>query len=134
MIGIKGIYTIPNARHVFFIVSSLSKFSNNAKLLEKSKKRTEYFEHILHSKDHIVPRGHVLWTLKLVPENGFLQALTQQHTIRQVSTNPSFHNPEDMELLAINLLKSPLSYLDSAFNTPKILSNIADEDIIEVFI
>ena len=94
----------------------------------------EYFEHILQLKDHMPPKVIPRWKLKLMSEDDFLSALKQQIPTRQVSSNPSSHNPEDLELLAINLVETPENPLDWTFNTPKVLCAVPDEDIIEVFI
>jgi hypothetical protein len=48
--------------------------------------------------------------------------------------NQSFHNPVELELLSINLEKIPQSDLSRTLYTPKLLSDIPDDDIIEVFI
>lgn len=134
MISIKGIYKIPAARHAFFIVPSLDSFGEDIGSSQESKKRMEYFEHILQLKDHMPPKVIPRWKLKLMSEDDFLSALKQQIPTRQVSSNPSSHNPEDLELLAINLVETPENPLDWTFNTPKVLCAVPDEDIIEVFI
>ncbi len=134
MIKIKGIYKLPAVKHIFFIVSSLQEFSDGARSSKESKRRMEYFERILQSKDHTPPKVTPLWKLKVMCETDFLSALKQYNPTGRVSSNRSCHNPEDLELLAINLCKTPLSSPEKTFHTPKVLSVVPDEDIIEVFI
>lgn len=131
---IKGIYKLPAIKHAFFIVSSLEEFE--VSLIESldNKKRMEYFEHILRSKDHICPKEIPLWTLKVVSESEFLKVLEQHMPKGKVSSNLSSHNPECLELLAINLIKTPEKSSDLPPSTSKVLSVMAEDDIIEVFI
>jgi hypothetical protein len=93
--------------------------------------KTQEIEHILLGKDHMPSKTGLKWTIKIVQEDDFLSSLQAQQSRMKVSTNQSLRNPEDMELLAINLLKTPESL---SSNSPKILSRIPDEDIIEVFV
>lgn len=93
----------------------------------------EYFEHILRSKDHTPPTVTRQWTLKVVSERDFLRVLEQRMPTAKESPSQSSYNPECLELIAINLLKTPENPSRS-LNTPTVLSKIPDEDIIEVFI
>lgn len=131
---IDAIYKIPATKHIFFIMSSLQEFSTSQKLSLENKRRTECFEHILQSIDRMPPKAIPQWTLKIVCRNDFLSVLQHNMPKELVSSNQSFHNPEYLELLAINLLKTPENSCDFAFNTPKVLSAIPEEDIIEVYI
>lgn len=126
MISIIGIYKIPAIKHAFFIVSSLKEFSGNSRRLPENKRRMEYFEHILRCKHQ--------WTLKLMSESDFLTVLKQHKPKGIVSPNQSSCSPASLELLTINLAKTPENCLDWAYTSKKILSVIPDEDIIEVFI
>lgn len=134
MVSIKAAYKIPDVRHVFLIVDSLDPFLDSSQLSQESKKRKECFERILRSKDRRCPKATQQWTLKIMLEHDFLMAIKQNNPTGQVSANQTYGSPEDLELLAINLVKTPESSLDRTFNTPKVLSLLPDEDIIEVFI
>lgn len=129
---ITGIYKLPEIKHAFLIVASLDEFSDNSKLSQESKRRMEYFEHILRSKENKKTKDIPQWTLKVVSEKDFLTVLKQQHPKGLISSNQSSPNPEYLELLAINLLKT--SKNESELKQRKTLSLIPDEDIIEVFI
>lgn len=115
-------------------MSSLEDFGGNSAESPDSKKRMEYFEHILQLRDHICPKEIPLWTLEVVSESEFLKVLEQRMPKGKVSSNLSSHNPECLELLAINLIKTPEQSSDLALKTPTVLGVIPDEDIIEVFI
>jgi len=132
--SILGVYKIPIIKHVFFILSSVDSFLDSLALSQHNKKRMEYFEHILRSTDHRLPKEIQQWTLAIVSVDGFLSAIKQCIPIVEVSSNQSSHNPKDLELLAINLVKTDPNLPDNTFNTPKALRVIPDEDIIEVFI
>ena len=129
---IKAIYKLPQLKHMFFIVAPLEESSVIEQPLLGSKRKREYFERILRSKDHIGPREAQQWTLKIVSESDFSKVLEQHRPIGQELSNPSSHSPEYLELLAINLLKTPAS--SRASQNSKVLSVVPDEDIIEVFI
>src|SRR5580692_9116243 len=106
MISIKGIYKIPSIKHVFFIVSSLRDFLDNSLTSQGNKTRMEYFGRILRSKDRMLPKANLQWTVKVVSEHDFLKAIKQHIPKGKVSPNRSSNNPEELELLAINLLKT----------------------------
>ncbi len=131
---LRGIYKIPSVRHAFFIVSSLQEFSEHSLVSQENKKRREYFAHTLLSRDRKHPKVAPQWKLKVMSENDFLSVLRRQKPIRQVSSNRSSDYPEELELLAINLLRNSENDLDWTSNTPKVLSVVPGEDIIEVFI
>jgi hypothetical protein len=99
-----------------------------------SKKRKQYLEHILRLKDHMLPKSTLLWKEETISENDFLTVLKRQCPKKPALSNQASRNPEDLELLAINLSKTLLHSPDWSFNTPKALSAIPEEDIIEVFI
>jgi hypothetical protein len=69
-----------------------------------------------------------------VCENDFLEAIKQWQPRRKESSSQSFDNPLALELLTMNLLKTPGDPVDCTFNTPKALSVIPRDDVIEVFI
>lgn len=131
---IRGVYRLPFCRHSFIVVSSLEGFSDNSKQLKRNKKRMEYFGHILQSRDHKCPKLTLQWTHKLVSENDFLSVI-QTHIPKELeSSNQSFDNPVNLELLAINLVKIPDNPVDPSYSTPKVLSCVSNGDVIEVFI
>ena len=115
-------------------MSSLEDFGGNSAESPDCKRRREYFEHILRSRDHICPKEVPLWTLEIVSERDFLSVLEQRMPKGKVSSNLSCHNPECLELLAINLVKTPEQSSDPTYESPKQLGVVPDEDIIEVFI
>ncbi len=134
MISIMGIYKLPTVRHVFFIVSSLHDFLDSLSLSEKNRTRREYFERILRSKDRKRPKVSLQWKIKIVCVHDFLKAIRQRIPKGKVLPSQSSRNPEELELLTINLERTPQISLDRTFDTPKVLSAIPDDDIIEVFI
>lgn len=134
MLLVKGIYKLPEIRHIFIVVPSASIANDNPKLLLRNKERREYFERTVLSKDRMTKLTSLKWTIRIIREDDFLMSVGELTKRPEVSSNPSFDNPESMELLAINLLKTPLSSPDLSLHTPKVLSKVLDEDIIEVFI
>lgn len=134
MIDIKAIYTVPSLKHAFFIMSSFEGSYNKYELLKESKKRMEYFEHILLMKGNIRPKDIPQWTLKVMNEGEFLLALAQQDPTGTISTSLSFENHKTLEQLVINTTKNLPNSSELTLKTPKFLSVIPDEDIIEVFI
>lgn len=125
----KGIYKIPNLKLAFFVIPSPE--NNNSKL-PLSKKTTEYFEHILQSKDRVLPRADRLWKIKIVYECDFLSTIEQCMPRKLEYTNQSPHTLQDMGLLAMSLTKSSVD--NPTYSTPKLLETVEIEDIIEVFI
>ncbi len=130
---IKGIYDIPSIKHTFFIVSSVNDLLDSTKLCRENKRRTGYFAHILQSKDCKHPKVAQQWKLIVIEQKDFLRVLEHKSPTIKVSPNQSFYSPERMELLSINLLKTPDNLLFS-HHTRKVLSCVNEEDIIEVFI
>lgn len=131
---IRGIYKLPAIKHTFLIVSSPADDQTNEETWQENKRRMEYFEHILESKDHMLPKEVQLWRLKVVCECDFLSVIEQKRPTEKVSSSQSSKNPEMLELLAINLLKTPSRLPSATQQTTKFLCNVPDEDIIEVFI
>ena len=119
---IKGIYTLPNIKHTFFIVSDLNNLDNS----KENKKRIECLAQVLQSKDKLTHDETKRWTLKAVSENDLLNVIESRMPIGIVSPNLSSHNPSCLELLTINLIKTD--------HESKELGNIPEEDIIEIFI
>ena len=134
MIVVKGIYKLPEIKHIFIVVPSPSIANDNPKLLLQSKQRRRYFDNTVLSKDRMTKPTNLKWTIRIIPEDDFLESVRELTQRPEISSNRSFDNPENMELLAINLLKTPLSSPDLSLHTPKVLSKVFDEDIIEVFI
>lgn len=67
-------------------------------------------------------------------QRDFLTVLERQNTRERVSSNLSYHNPEALEMLAVNLLETPDDFPRCAYETPKQVGFVYDEDVIEVFI
>jgi hypothetical protein len=128
---IRAIYKLPEIRHVYFIVSPQEGDEESGLILKESTRKRECFEQILRSKDRTFPSTAQQWTLALLSESDFLKVIEQHQPREPGSSNQSSHSPEYLELLAINLLKTPSS---RTLETPKFLSPIPSEDIIEVFI
>ena len=131
---IRALYRLPARKEILVIASFPYTDQNSPKLSELRKLRIESLEHTLKNKHCMRNNQDQQWTIRIIPEDDFLLSLSSQENIMQVTTNQPFRNSEDMELLAINLLKTPRSSTDLSYNTPKILSKVLDEDIIEVFI
>lgn len=129
---ITGRYTIPSIKHTFLIFDSLDEDQTDEVKSIRSTKRREYFEHILESKDHISPTKVVLWRLKLLYEQDFLDVIRSHTSKKQVSTKQSFEDPQKLELMSINILKQDVS--SEKCETAKILCSVPQEDVIEVFI
>ena len=134
MNNLRGIYKIPSQRLAFLIVSAFPDFLDCCIESQASKKRMEYIGRTLRSKDRSNPKAPQHWKLKVVCENDFLTAIKRYKPTRKESSSQSFDNPLALELLTMNLLKTPCDLVDWTFNTPKALSVIPNEDIIEVFI
>lgn len=131
---LRGIYKLPAIKHTFLIVSSPEEELEPEMMLRENRRRREYFEHILVSKDRMLPKEVLLWRLKVVSEDDFLSVIRQQDPREKVSSSQSLNNPEMLELLAINLLKTPSNLPSGTQSTTKFLCDIPKEDIIEVFI
>jgi len=134
MTNLRGIYKIPSQRLAFLIVSAFPDFLDCCRESQASKKRMEYIGHTLRSKDRSNPKAPQQWKLKVVSENDFLTAIKRCKPTRKESSSQSSDNPLALELLTMNLLKTPGDPVDWTFNTPKALSAIPNDDIIEVFI
>ena len=128
-----GIYKLPAIKCAFFIVSTLADVSGKQTSSLEHDKRIRQIENILRSKDYTFPKASQLWKYIVIEQNDFLWVLEQSIPRKLGETNQSCYNPEHLELLAINLLKTPRD-LRRTYETPKVLSCILDEDIIEVFI
>lgn len=100
----------------------------------ENRKKREYFEHILQLKDRMNPKEAPLWRLKLVLEDDFLLAIERYRPTEKVSSSQSLGNPEKLELLSVNLLKTLVDPLYETYETPKFLGSVREEDIIQVFI
>ena len=133
MIYLKAVYRIPQIKHVFFIMSFSDEVLDNSMLSLQNKKRREYFEHILQSKHHIKPIEAQQWRLKTMLESDLVKAIEHYTPKELESSNPSYSDPESLELLTINLLKKEYPE-DDFYHTYKGLGRIQNEDIIEVFV
>lgn len=133
MISIKGRYTIPSLGYLLLIVSSLPEFLDSLSL-SPNILRKECFERILRLKDRIHPKAALQWKVKVMFEHDFLKVLKQYIPRGQVLANRTSHNPDTLDLLAINLVKNETPCLEASLVTPKVLETVQDQDIIEVFI
>lgn len=131
MLSIKGIYTLPALKYVFFVISSFDECCDFFKEEEQIDKRRKYLERIIRLKNCDNVTINKKWTLQVISESDLLSVI--KHKQGGVSSIQSSHFPDHLELLAMNLLK-PSKSSDSPFYTPKVLSRVPDEDIIEVFI
>jgi len=129
-----GVYKIPAVKHAFLIVSSIPLDLDTLEELSENTNRMEYFDHILRLKDQVGRKNIPRWTLKVLTPDEFLEVLERHKPLESRSTNQSSHNPESLELLAVNLLKDLDDDRPNACETPKVLCCVPDEDIIEVFI
>lgn len=125
---VKAIYKIPALKHAFIIVSSLDEFDDKPRSNQESRTRTEYFEHILRLKYNNQPKEVLPWTLKVMSHEDLLSALKRNKPTRLKSPNQTSSDNSELELLAINLVKTECGV------ETKELSFIEDTDIIEVFI
>lgn len=132
MIWVKAVYRLPAIRHLLFVVPFPDRKESYFPSLKRIQKKAE-LEELLLSKDQALPKKSLKWTIKLVQEDDFLSSLESQRKKLLQETNLSSDIPQDLELLAINLLPTHSSSYESLSSvTPKILSQIPDEDIIEV--
>ena len=94
MISIRAVYKIPETRHVFFIVEPLDSTCDYLKESQGRKRRREYFEHILRSKDRSTPKATQPWTLRIVPVDDFLSAIEQNTPRELISSNTRHPIPD----------------------------------------
>ena len=127
-------YTMPSLKHIFIVVYSLSSSSDNPKLLPRNRTSKEYFDCTVQSKLHEYNNTNIKWTIRTIHVDDFLSSIASLTSMPQSRSNLFFHSPECMELLTINLSKIPPSLLDLSLDTPKVLSKISEEDVIEIFI
>lgn len=133
MVWIRAIYRCPKSRTEILIYDDNSLTTlEDRKILEQSKTKTVSLEHIRHLIGRSNTTKHLQWTIKLVPASDFLSALNSHKREKVGVSNQSFRNLESLELLTMCLQKPP--HLSGSLNTPKILDEIPDEDVIEVFI
>jgi hypothetical protein len=132
---VSAVYRLPAIRHLILVISHSSNWNGSSTPSIRSKKRREDLEHILLGKDRMPPIKSQQWKVKLIHEDDFLMSLESLQSKLLESTNQPFRSPENMELLAINLVQTPRSSPETLSSiTPKVLSRIPDEDIIEVFV
>lgn len=121
---LKAKYIVPSIKHVFFIISSFPEQSDRYQPSTRAE-RLSYSEEILKLKNDVI-KNDPAWTLVLLSQKEFLKALNNSQS--------AFFNPENMELLTMNLCKKATTAFDSSYSTCKVLSMAHSEEIIEVFI
>ena len=131
MIWVTAIYKLPVIKHIFLIVASDDGRPN---LSSRNCIQKEEFAGILRDKDREIDSPGSKWTTKLIHSDDFLSALEDQGNLRIDLSNPSFDSSEHMELLAINLQPQKSCPDPLSMFTPKVLSRVPDEDIIEVMV
>lgn len=128
-------YSIPARKEILLIASySPNTALDSPKPSEHRIGQKEEIERIRRDTRRKLPKTDLKWTIRIIPEDDFLKSIPSLEYKNPATTNQSFDNSESMELLAINLLKTPRPSNDLSCNTPKILSKVPNEDIIEVFI
>ena len=131
---IKGIYTLPKSMNVFLIMSDPHVHQRPESLIEESKQAKKLLEHIVRGKNKKLPKGYRQWITTQVLEQDFLSSIKELTAKEGAISNPSYHDPIDIDLLTINVLKSSDDSCEELLESKKVLSRIPEHDIIEVFI
>ena len=131
---IKGIYTLPASKNVFLIMSDPHVHQRTESLIEGSKRAKRFLEDILVRKNKKLPKRNRQWTTTQVLEQDFLSSIKELTAKEGALSNPSYHDPIDIDLLTINALNCSYGSCEELFETKKVLSRIPEHDIIEVFI
>lgn len=127
---IRAIYRIHSTKHIFLITTP----KQTGTPLESDIAK-EDFARILRDKDHMKSKEDQTWKVYTLPESDFLESVDSHLEICLKSSNQTFHNSTSMELLAINLCTPQPCLSDSlSLSSPKGISRVSDEDIIEVVI
>jgi hypothetical protein len=131
---IRAFYRVPSKKEILVVACYPSAVPDNStpsggRILGK-----EELQHIRNNLNNMLTNKNPKWTIKIVLEDDFLKSILGLEYKTQTKTNQSFDNSEYMELLTINPLKTPRSSIDLSSSTPKALSKVPIEDIIEVFI
>lgn len=134
MIRIKAVYTLPAINQVLLIAAFPDTDLDSPKPSEFHISRKQLLEHIGLDKSRMLPSKSLRWKVRIVPENDFLLSIADSEAKKQTLAIQSSHSSESMELLAINLAKTPESSCDPSKDTPTVLSRLQDQDIIEVFV
>jgi hypothetical protein len=131
---IKAMYKLPHIKTVLFIVNSLEEFSKRVEKSKENKKTLEYSGNILESRYCKVQKSYQQWKVQLVTETDFQNLLNKNMPKDKGSSNQSFDNLQELELMALNLLQIPGCLDQNTLHTPKVLSAVPSDDIIEVII
>lgn len=127
---IRAIYRIHSTKHIFLITSPRQTETRLESDIAK-----EDFVRILREKDRTESKEDQTWRVHTLPESDFLESVDSHLEICLKSSNQTFHSSTSMELLAINLTTSHACLSDSlSLSTPRGISRVSDEDIIEVVI
>ncbi len=114
-----GTYWIPKIKHVFLVL-----YSDPDSGIFSEEQRGGYFESIMLSKDKDQSFRDI-WTFSQISEKDFIAVLDK------LKFPSSTSSPTQLDLLSINLKKaSP----DGPENETRILSQIPEEDVIEVYL
>lgn len=115
---LKGIYNLPQIKQTFLVIDSSHMSEKSLCLFEEI---SEHLLDILKTKNPMENSEN--WKYDLVTTGEFLCALSR------IYPDQSFCYPDSMEILAINISKTPNSFSDN-----KILGLLKEEDVIEVFV
>lgn len=134
MFWVKAVHYVPEIKQIIFIVSTNLNFHDLFHLSLVDNKKTKCSDHIDLYRNRMSNIKYQQWTIIIMLEGDFLLSLKQPSKNQGEQTNPSNHNPENMELLTISVSDTPRSSLCRSLNTPKALGKLQKEDIVEVFI
>lgn len=135
MIMVLAIYRIPSIKHLILVISHSSSWNDSSKLSDRNAQRIGDLENLLFEKHELPPEKRSLWKVKLIHIDDFLQSLENLLLRVLGATHKPLPDSENMELLAINLVKNPLTLREGLeLASQKVLSNVNDEDEIQVFI
>lgn len=113
MTSILGVYKIPKDKCLYFVVSKSDK-----------KEKIEYFQSFLEKSEE-----NEKWNFSIMFEDDFLLLIKNLNSNKKISSS----RPQQLELLSINILKTEESSFQR-FCYSKLIGNVEEEDILEVFI
>src|SRR5277367_4234999 len=119
---IRAFYRIPIKKEILVVACFSNAAQDNSTPSGDRILRKEELQHIHNNLNNMLTNKNPKWTIRIVPEDDFLKSILGLEYKTQTKTNQSFDNSEYMELLTINLLKTPRSSIDLSSTTPKALS------------